>query len=149
MFALDSLSRGGCMLADEVGLGKTIEAGLAIGQLMAEGKTRILILAPATLRAQWNSELREKFDLESVLVDGRTVRATGNCFDQPFPVICSHPFAANKAALVGGDPLGRRRHRRGAPPAQRLPRRPQDGPGAAGRALRPPQAAAHRHPAPE
>jgi superfamily II DNA/RNA helicase len=103
-FALDSISRGGCMLADEVGLGKTIEAGLAIGQLIAEGKNRILILAPATLRAQWNSELKEKFDLESVLVDGRTVRATGNCFDQPFPVICSHPFAANKAALLAEIP---------------------------------------------
>ncbi|WP_414654066.1 SNF2-related protein [Hyalangium sp.] len=103
-FALDSLSRGGCMLADEVGLGKTIEAGLAIGQLIAEGKNRILILAPATLRAQWNSELKEKFDLESVLVDGRTVRATGNCFDQPFPVICSHPFAANKAAMLAEIP---------------------------------------------
>ncbi len=103
-FALDSISRGGCMLADEVGLGKTIEAGLTIGQLVAEGKNRILILAPATLRAQWNSELKEKFDLESVLVDGRTVRATGNCFDQPFPVICSHPFAANKAALLAEIP---------------------------------------------
>ena len=104
MFALDSLSRGGCMLGDEVGLGKTIEAGLVIAQLMAEGKSRILILAPATLRAQWNSELREKFDLDSVLVDGRTVRATGNCFDQPFPVICSHPFAANKAHLTSEIP---------------------------------------------
>ncbi|HZI11106.1 MAG TPA: SNF2-related protein, partial [Myxococcus sp.] len=104
MFALDSLSRGGCMLGDEVGLGKTIEAGLVIAQLMAEGKNRILILAPATLRAQWNSELREKFDLDSVLVDGRTVRATGNCFDQPFPVICSHPFAANKAHLTAEIP---------------------------------------------
>jgi len=103
-FAMDALSRGGCMLADEVGLGKTIEAGMVIAQLMAEGKTRILILAPAVLRAQWNSELREKFDLESVMVDGRTVRATGNCFDQPFPVICSHPFAANKAALVAEIP---------------------------------------------
>ncbi|WP_395822723.1 SNF2-related protein [Archangium minus] len=103
-FALDSLSRGGCMLADEVGLGKTIEAGMVIAQLVAEGKTRILILAPAVLRAQWNSELREKFDIESVMVDGRTVRATGNCFDQPFPVICSHPFAANKAQLVAEIP---------------------------------------------
>jgi ERCC4-related helicase len=103
-FAMDALSRGGCMLADEVGLGKTIEAGMVVAQLMAEGKTRILILAPAVLRAQWNSELREKFDLESVMVDGRTVRATGNCFDQPFPVICSHPFAANKAQLVAEIP---------------------------------------------
>ncbi|XXF80598.1 SNF2-related protein [Myxococcaceae bacterium GXIMD 01537] len=104
MFALDSLSRGGCMLADEVGLGKTIEAGLVIAQLMAESKSRILILAPAVLRAQWNSELREKFNLESVLVDGRTVRATGNCFDQPFPVICSHPFAANRAQMLAEIP---------------------------------------------
>nr|WP_228531056.1 MULTISPECIES: SNF2-related protein [Myxococcaceae] len=103
-FAMDSLSRGGCMLADEVGLGKTIEAGIVIAQLVAEGKNRILILAPATLRAQWQTELREKFDLESVLVDGRTVRATGNCFDQPFPVICSHPFAANKADLTAQIP---------------------------------------------
>ncbi len=103
-FALEAMERGGCMLADEVGLGKTIEAGIVIGQLCAEGKNRILILAPATLRAQWQTELREKFDLESVLVDGRTVRATGNCFDQPFPVICSHPFAANKGELVAQIP---------------------------------------------
>ena len=95
-FALDAMSRGGCMLADEVGLGKTIESGIVIGQLVAEGKGRILILSPATLRAQWQAELREKFDVESVVVDGRTVRASGNPFDQPFPVICSHPFAANR-----------------------------------------------------
>ena len=95
-FALEAMSRGGCMLADEVGLGKTIESGIVIGQLVAEGKGRILILSPATLRAQWQAELREKFDVESVVIDGRTVRASGNPFDQPFPVICSHPFAANR-----------------------------------------------------
>lgn len=98
IFALDSLSRGGCMLADEVGLGKTIEAGIVISQLVAEGKSRLLVLAPATLRAQWQSELKEKFDLESVVVDGRTIRASGNCFDQPVPiVIASHPFAAGRS----------------------------------------------------
>jgi superfamily II DNA or RNA helicase len=101
VFAIDSLSRGGCMLADEVGLGKTIEAGIVIAQLVSEGKNRILVLAPATLRAQWQSELKEKFDLESVVVDGRTVRATGNCFDQSVPVvIASHPFAANRHELL-------------------------------------------------
>src|SRR5688500_5159427 len=94
-FALEAMNRGGCMLADEVGLGKTIEAGIVNGQLVAEGKSRILILAPATLRAQWQTELLEKFDLDTTLVDGRSVRATGNVFDQPVPVICSHPFAAN------------------------------------------------------
>ena len=101
VFAIDSLSRGGCMLADEVGLGKTIEAGIVIAQLVAEGKQRILVLAPATLRAQWQAELKEKFDLDSMVVDGRTVRATGNCFDQPAPiVIASHPFAAGRAELL-------------------------------------------------
>jgi superfamily II DNA/RNA helicase len=101
VFALDSLSRGGAMLADEVGLGKTIEAGIVIAQLVAEGRGRILVLAPATLRAQWQCELKEKFDLDSVVVDGRTVRATGNCFDQTAPVvIASHPFAAGRSELL-------------------------------------------------
>ena len=103
-FALESLSRGGCMLADEVGLGKTIEAGLVLSQLVAEGRTRILILAPATLRSQWQAEMREKFDLDTVVVDGRSVRATGNVFDQPVPVICSHPFAAFRPELVSQIP---------------------------------------------
>ena len=101
VFAMDSLSRGGCMLADEVGLGKTIEAGIVIAQLASESKNRILVLAPATLRAQWQAELKEKFDVDSIVVDGRTVRATGNAFDQQVPVvIASHPFAAFRQELV-------------------------------------------------
>ncbi|MEW5742949.1 MAG: SNF2-related protein [Myxococcota bacterium] len=101
VFALDSLSRGGCMLADEVGLGKTIEAGIVMAQLASEGKQRMLVLAPATLRAQWQVELKEKFDLDAVVVDGRTLRATGNCFDQACPVvIASHPFAAGRSELL-------------------------------------------------
>ncbi len=94
-FALDSLDRGGCMLADEVGLGKTIEAGIVIAQLVAEGKSRILVLCPATLRAQWQAELREKFDLDAVVVDGRA--RGGNPFDVPAVVIASIPFAALRA----------------------------------------------------
>ena len=101
VFAMDSLSRGGCMLADEVGLGKTIEAGIVLAQLASEGKNRLLVLAPATLRSQWQQELKEKFDLDSTIVDGRTVRATGNAFDQPVAVvIASHQFAANRQELV-------------------------------------------------
>ncbi|MGQ0507522.1 MAG: SNF2-related protein [Myxococcaceae bacterium] len=103
-FALDSLSRGGCMLADEVGLGKTIEAGILIAQLCAEGKSKVLILSPATLRAQWQAELKEKFNLDSLVVDGRSVRATGNVFDQELPVICSIPFGANRAELLAQIP---------------------------------------------
>ncbi|HEY1907899.1 MAG TPA: SNF2-related protein [Myxococcaceae bacterium] len=98
--ALESLPNGGCMLADEVGLGKTIEAGIVLAQLVAEGKGRVLVLTPATLRAQWQAELQDKFELESVIVDGRTVRAAHNPFEQPVPVIASHPFAAGRAEQI-------------------------------------------------
>ena len=75
-----------------------------MAQLLAEGKGRLLVLAPATLRAQWQAELVDKFDLPSVVVDGRTVRATGNVFDQPLPVIASHPFGAGRARALAEVP---------------------------------------------
>jgi hypothetical protein len=103
-FALDSLARGGCLLADEVGLGKTIEAGIVLAQLLAEGKERILVLTPATLRAQWQAELREKFDVDAVVVDGRSGRGTPNVFDRPFPVIASLPFAAARPEALAALP---------------------------------------------
>ncbi len=96
-FALEALPRGGGILADEVGLGKTIEAGIVIAQLAAEGRGRILILCPAPLRAQWQGELFEKFGLKAVCIDGdfeRTFR--GNVFEQNGPVIASIPFGANR-----------------------------------------------------
>src|SRR5436305_15069343 len=52
-FALARLREGGCILADEVGLGKTIEAGLVIAQLLAEGARRILLITPKPLVGQW------------------------------------------------------------------------------------------------
>src|SRR3954467_3078654 len=64
-FALESLDRGGCVLADEVGLGKTIEAGIVLAQLRSEGRQRLLVLTPATLRMQWQAELKDKLDLEA------------------------------------------------------------------------------------
>ena len=57
MFALRRIPDGGCILADEVGLGKTIEAGLVIAQMLAEGASRILIVLPRTLVGQWQQEL--------------------------------------------------------------------------------------------
>ncbi|MBI5544095.1 MAG: DEAD/DEAH box helicase, partial [Deltaproteobacteria bacterium] len=93
------LSRGGGILADEVGLGKTIEAGIVIGQLAAEGRRRILILCPAPLRAQWQAELLEKFGRPAVCVDGDMARSfRSNCFDQNGPVIASIQFGSNRAA---------------------------------------------------
>src|SRR3954449_9741086 len=66
IFALGRLREGGCILADEVGLGKTIEAGLVIAQLMAEGARRVLLIAPKALLGQWRSELFTLFGLEAV-----------------------------------------------------------------------------------
>ncbi|HEY6101228.1 MAG TPA: SNF2-related protein [Anaeromyxobacter sp.] len=105
-FALSALPTGGAVLADEVGLGKTIEAGLVLAQLAADGKGRAIVLVPASLRAQWRDELNGKFGLEAEVVDGDTVRAAErhglrtNPFDTGGIVICSHPFAAMRAAEV-------------------------------------------------
>src|SRR6185295_12131576 len=65
IFALARLSEGGCILADEVGLGKTIEAGLVIAQLMAEGARRILLITPKPLLGQWRQELYQLFDINA------------------------------------------------------------------------------------
>lgn len=103
-FALSALPTGGAILADEVGLGKTVEAGLVLSQLAAEGKNRILILVPSSLRAQWRNELLSKFGMESTLVDGDSFRASEklglrtNLFDTGGVVIASHQFAAMRAA---------------------------------------------------
>jgi superfamily II DNA or RNA helicase len=105
-FALASMPTGGCVLADEVGLGKTVEAGLVLAQLAAEGRGRILILVPASLRAQWRAELSSKFGLDSTVVDGVSARAAEkhgakpNPFDAGGIVIASHPFAALRAHEV-------------------------------------------------
>ncbi|MDD5036161.1 MAG: SNF2-related protein, partial [Methylococcaceae bacterium] len=61
------LSRG-VILADEVGLGKTIEAGLVISQRWAERRRRILIIVPANLRKQWYQELQDKFGLQGLIL---------------------------------------------------------------------------------
>ena len=69
MFALAALKSGGAILADEVGLGKTIEAGLIIKHLLMSGKNKILLIMPSNLRRQWQLELEEKFDIDALIVD--------------------------------------------------------------------------------
>lgn len=66
LFAFQSPLSKGALLADEVGLGKTIEAGIVIAQKWAERKRKILIIAPANLRKQWNQEMSDKFFLPSI-----------------------------------------------------------------------------------
>lgn len=65
VFALRRIPEGGCILADEVGLGKTIEAGLIISQLMAEGMRRVLLIVPKSLLGQWQTELYTLFGIEA------------------------------------------------------------------------------------
>ncbi len=71
LFALRSPLSKGAILADEVGLGKTIEAGIVLSQRWAERKRRMLLIVPATLRKQWQQELDEKFYLPSIVLDGQ------------------------------------------------------------------------------
>ncbi|MCD6219839.1 DEAD/DEAH box helicase family protein, partial [Candidatus Calescamantes bacterium] len=73
-FAFDSPLQRGAILADEVGLGKTIEAGIIIAQLWSEGKRQILIIAPASIRRQWQEELFIRFGLESIVIDTLTFK---------------------------------------------------------------------------
>lgn len=65
VFALSRIPEGGCILADEVGLGKTIEAGLVIAQLLAEGARRILVVTPKALLGQWKQELAALFAIDA------------------------------------------------------------------------------------
>jgi SNF2 family DNA or RNA helicase len=83
LFALKNPLSKGVILADEVGLGKTIEAALVLGQYWAERKRRLLIVCPASLRKQWAQELLEKFNLPSLILDAQTLRKvnSGQTFD--------------------------------------------------------------------
>jgi hypothetical protein len=74
LFALESPLSKGVLLADEVGLGKTIEAGIVLCQLWAERKRRLLVICPASLRKQWALELSEKFNLSCRVLDAKTYR---------------------------------------------------------------------------
>ena len=71
--AIQALKTGGIILADEVGLGKTIEAGLVLKYVLESGAKRVMIVLPASLRKQWELELKEKFGLDSVILDRITV----------------------------------------------------------------------------
>ena len=71
--AIQALKTGGIVLADEVGLGKTIEAGLVLKYVLDSGAKKILITLPATLRKQWEIELIEKFGLKATILDRLTV----------------------------------------------------------------------------
>jgi superfamily II DNA or RNA helicase len=101
LFAFRSPFSKGAILADEVGLGKTIEAGLLLAQKWAERKRHLLVIVPANLRKQWAQELADKFYLPSAILESRTfndlVRAGNlNPFHQEAVILCSYQFARSK-----------------------------------------------------
>ncbi|MBI4669862.1 MAG: DEAD/DEAH box helicase [Elusimicrobia bacterium] len=105
LYAFNSPLSRGAILADEVGLGKTIEAGIIISQLWAEGKKRILVMCPASLRKQWQDELLTKFGLESEVWDGPSFLAKASA-GEPTPLtydgifIVSYQFAYTRLKLI-------------------------------------------------
>lgn len=111
LFALRSPMSKGVILADEVGLGKTIEACLVLAQKWAEQKRRLLLIVPATLRKQWSQELQDKFELPSVILEAKNFnQAKKQGVENPFEVeewsddaivIASYEFAARKEQELG------------------------------------------------
>lgn len=99
LFAFKSPLSKGAILADEVGLGKTIEAGIILSEMWAEHKRNILIIVPASLRNQWNIELMEKFFLPSIILLSDNYSAYKSAGVNPLGtgeniIICSYNFAA-------------------------------------------------------
>jgi Helicase conserved C-terminal domain/SNF2-related domain len=95
IFALRRLREGGCILADEVGLGKTIEAGLVIAQSRAEGAQRILLIVPKSLIGQWQGELLNLFGIQA--------RENDTSFFAPGVYLVGREFAGSER---GATPLG-------------------------------------------
>ncbi|HCR86181.1 MAG TPA: ATP-dependent helicase, partial [Alphaproteobacteria bacterium] len=99
LFAIRSPLSKGVILADEVGLGKTIEAGIILSQFWAEHKRRLLVICPASLRRQWSIELEEKFNLKSKILENDSFRnisrkQEGSPFKYDGIIIISYQFAS-------------------------------------------------------
>jgi hypothetical protein len=110
LFALRSPISKGVILADEVGLGKTIEAGVLLCQLWAEKKRHLIVICPASLRKQWAIELEEKFNLPAVVLDARSYKEQmKQANENPFSIkdkiiICSYQFVARLKEQVRSVP---------------------------------------------
>lgn len=105
LFAFRSPLSKGALLADEVGLGKTIEAGIVLAQKWAEQKRHILIITPASLRTQWQRELLEKFALPAVVIDKNyfeqcSAQGIRNPFNASHILIVSYEYARRKVDLL-------------------------------------------------
>lgn len=105
LFALQSPISQGIILADEVGLGKTIEAGIVISEYFSRGKNSIIVVAPASLCQQWQIEMQEKFDLPTQILDSKLIRTALkeeniNIFQFKGITICSYNCAVQFKKLI-------------------------------------------------
>ena len=98
LFALKSPLSKGVLLADEVGLGKTIEAGIVLCQYWSERRRRLLVICPASLRKQWALEMEEKFNLPTVVLDAKTwrdsLKKSQSPLNQKAIIILSYNYAS-------------------------------------------------------
>lgn len=112
LFALRNPLQEGVLLADEVGLGKTIEAALVVCQYWAERRRRLLVICPASLRKQWAQELHDKFAVPTTVVDAASLRkqsagdilATLQGLVGKTVIIMSYQFAAKLEAELRAVP---------------------------------------------
>lgn len=105
LFAFKSPLSKGAILADEVGLGKTIEAGIILSQKWAERKRKLLIIVPSSLRKQWNQELLDKFFLPSFIIETSSFnqeikKGNLNPFNRDEIIICSYNFVRQKDVYI-------------------------------------------------
>lgn len=100
LFALRSPLSKGVLLADEVGLGKTIEAGIVLCQYWSERRRRLLVICPASLRKQWALELEEKFNLPVFVLDAKTSREAQRNSQSPLNQKCILILSYNYANKI-------------------------------------------------
>ena len=96
------------LIADEVGLGKTIQAGVVLKTLMNQGKAdRVLILTPAVARWQWQQELRHKFNIEVPVLDRRGAQLQFVSSDGSREVAGNAPWRRARRLILSYDWLRR------------------------------------------
>jgi SNF2 family DNA or RNA helicase len=105
LFTLRSRISKGVLLANEVGLGKTIEAGLVLCHYWAEKRRHILVMVPASLRKQWAIELSEKFNLPHTVLDAKALKIEQkngilNSFGDTITIVCPMHYASGKAEKI-------------------------------------------------